>query len=70
MTHVDMAGEELYNVWHDESHAKNFWSQISIQAALCSKCGRAVNVKQAKEFRFCPYCGTRMDGVDTAEGAR
>lgn len=40
------------------------WRRISTQAALCSCCGMAVNAKMAKQFRYCPFCGARMEEED------
>ena len=37
------------------------WSQVSGQATLCSCCGRASNAKQARNYSYCPYCGTKME---------
>lgn len=39
------------------------WSQVSGQATLCSCCGRASNAKQARNWSYCPYCGTKMEEI-------
>lgn len=38
------------------------WSNVSAQAAVCTSCGRAVNVKMARQYDFCPYCGRKIIG--------
>lgn len=38
------------------------WSNVSAQAAVCTSCGRAVNVKMARQYGFCPYCGRKIMG--------
>lgn len=46
-----------------KAEKKASWSQVSGQATLCSCCGRASNAKQARNWSYCPYCGTKMEEI-------
>lgn len=33
----------------------------------CSVCGRRTGIRQTKTYKYCPKCGTKMDGGDKNE---
>ena len=38
------------------------WERRMTKIYACSECTNEVTDRQRKNYSFCPYCGTRMDG--------
>lgn len=39
------------------------WNPDGGQTVRCSHCEKALNVKFAKQYNYCPYCGCKMGEV-------
>ncbi len=57
-------GEDIQSVKHGRWKIENHLNQDIL---FCTQCEKDINVLKygsyyIKEFKFCPYCGARMDG--------
>lgn len=55
--------EQKHGKWIDtEPHLKDWQQRKSGMAYYCSVCGHRAGKNKHRTYKYCPWCGAKMDG--------